>query len=331
MLTLLAVFFCVVVLTYFLSLFAPRFELLAFPGEHRRHHRPTPMVGGISIFIGILFGLVVIDNSHQNILPSMLLLCAVGVLDDRFKLTSWVRIICQGVAAYMMIELTGVRLLSLGSLFSSEVIHLGTWSTPLTIFATIGVINAINMSDGLDGLAGLLTTLILTSILFISPELYNFSSISIAAIFGFLFWNLRIFRDRASVFMGDAGSTILGLIIAYLLIASSQEPFSYIQPVTALWLMALPLFDAVAVLLVRPVQGKSPFSADRIHYHHLIQNRGVNVNNTLLLALAVQCLLMLIGLWMLEYSVSDSNQLLAFLFCFVLYLAVVIVETKQKV
>jgi len=314
--------FCVFFLSAFscwaLSRLAPKLKLLALPGEHRAHEDPTPMVGGLAIYIALTFGLL-LDSGYKSFLPCLFLLCAVGALDDRYALPSVVRFIAQGLAAYLMILLTGVSLLDLGYLFSFDnKVLLGSWSTPMTIFAVIGVINAVNMSVGIDGLAGSLVFLVLTAFLLIGNPNQGLILISLAAIGGFLFWNLRLGRLSAHVFMGDAGSTMLGLLLAYLLIQHSQFTDG-IWPVTALWLLALPLIDAVAVLLVRPLRGASPFTADRIHYHHQLIDRGVSVNGTLAIALVLQGLLIAFGVFLLQMRVADHIQLAIFLSVFVCY------------
>ena len=323
---LLLVFISTAVSAYVLALLAPKIGLVALPGEHRKHQQATPLVGGVAIFVGILVAYVLVDNSQLGLLPSLALLCLVGVIDDRFKLPSWVRFVAQAMAAYLMIKFTGVQLTSLGSLVSENETLLGSWAGPMTVFAVIGVINAINMSDGLDGLAGSLVILVLLAILSFDSKLQGFVLQVIVAILGFLIWNIRIARDYAKLFMGDAGSTVLGMIMAYCLIYLSQAPSSAIQPVTALWLLALPLIDAVAVLLVRPLRGSSPFSADEMHYHHLLRARGFSVNNILALVLIVQTVLIVAGLAMMVGSVKEIYQLCAFLLCFAIYLSILLIS-----
>ena len=316
---LLLIFFAVVASIYVLVKLAPHLGLLAVPGEHRMHREPTPMVGGIAIYLGILLGFVLLDSSFGRILPSLFLLCIVGALDDRYSLPSWARFLAQGVAVYLIILLTGIQLESLGELVSpGHNLLLGKWAVPMTIFAAIGVINAINMSDGLDGLAGSLAVVVLLALLLVGSIFSGLILITLVSLAGFLCWNLRVFRPRATVFMGDAGSTMLGLLIAYLLIIQSQVPGG-IFPVTALWIVALPLIDAVAVLLIRPLRGSSPFSADRIHYHHLLLDRGLSVNATLITILLVQSVLIISGIAMWRYAVPENIQLLGFLMLFGLY------------
>lgn len=302
---------------------AGRLGLLAVPDEHRQHGTPTPMVGGIAIFLGLLAGCLLIDDSYKMLLPSLFLLCAVGAVDDYRGLPFWVRFLAQAIAAYLMVVFTGVELTSLGFLVSDNELRLGQWSIPLTIFAVVGVINAVNMSDGMDGLAGCLILLLITSLLLLGSPDKGLLLISASAMIGFLVLNVRVGRRQAKVFMGDAGSTMLGLLVAYLLINASQNSDS-IAPVTALWLLALPLIDAVGVLIVRPLKGRSSFSADRIHYHHQLLDFGLSVNVALLLALVLQLIFVAIGVASAAANTSQASQFYLFLLVFVLYFLVLI-------
>jgi len=305
---------------WFLIRSASSMSLIAEPGEHRQHSLPTPMVGGLAIYLALFFGLVLIAKQYVLLLPCLLFMCVVGVVDDRYALPSWLRFLAQGLAAYLMIQFTGIQLLSLGFLVGGEQeVLLNRWSMPLTIFATVGVINAINMSDGLDGLAGSMVVLVLISLLILNSSLDRLIWISIAAICGFLFFNLRLFRAQAAAFLGDAGSMMLGLLLATLLIQHSQNPIG-IWPVTALWLLAIPLIDAVAVLLVRPLHGKSPFLADNSHYHHQLLQRGFSVNGVLVITLLSQIIFIAIGITLFQLRVAEHIQLIMFLAVFAVYL-----------
>lgn len=317
----LIIFVATLVLTFGLLKVAPKLQLIAEPGDHRLHQQATPMVGGIAIYLGLMLGLVLVDGSFARLLPSLFIMCAVGLLDDRYKLPSWCRFIAQGLAAYLVIELCNIQLVDLGLLFNSNdrVLLSPYWSIGLTVFACIGVINAINMSDGLDGLAGSLVFIVLLALLFMGHSSVGLILIALGSVAGFLFWNIRLGRDSAAVFMGDAGSTMLGLLIASLLIQYSQAEHG-MYSVTALWLLALPLIDAVAVLIVRPLRGRSPFSADRMHYHHQFLDRGWSVNTVLLVSCLLQLLFISIGILLLHFRVAEHVQLYAFLMLFCAYL-----------
>ena len=305
---------------YLFARWAPEIELMANPGEHRQHLRATPVVGGLAIYAAFLISFLILDQSIVLLLPALFMMCVIGALDDRYILKAWMRFLAQAIAAYLMIEFTGVKLESLGQLlpFNSELV-LGAWSTPITVFATVGVINAINMSDGSDGLAGSLVLLALGYLLLMGSSLDRILLISIAALSGFLIFNLRLWRDQAVIFLGDSGSMMLGILIAFLLIQHSQYPTGF-WPVTALWVLALPLIDAVAVLIARPLRGRSPFAADHSHYHHHLASRGFKPNAVLFIALLIQSFFMLFGWLMFRMRVAESLQLLIFLSCFIMYL-----------
>lgn len=314
---------------WLLSGVAERAGLQAYPGAHRQHQRPTPMVGGLAMFCGLAYFILLFDPQLKALLPSLLLLVFVGAMDDRFHLASGLRLLVQGVAAVLMIHFTGAELMSLGFLFSDQEVLLGRWSSALTVFATIGVINAINMSDGLDGLAGSLVLTILLIVWLIGGQSTSFLFATVLVISAFLSLNLRIGRPNARIFMGDAGSTMLGFLVAYVLIINTQGPYPVLAPTTTLWLVALPLMDAVAVMLIRPVRGQSPFAADRIHYHHLIQARGFGVNQTLCIVLAVQLLLSCIAITAQFSGVNQTTMFYIFMGLFVIYTLVLLLHTRD--
>lgn len=306
---------------FLLSKHAESLGLLAYPGEHRHHLEPTPVVGGIAMFTGLMAAYLVLDNQVlEALLPALLVLCVTGVCDDRYKLPYWSRFIAQAVAALLMIWLTDTHLSSMGSLLSDNEILLGQWALPVTVFAVIGVINALNMSDGLDGLAGSIVLLVVAGIYLAGSDKHGLLAIIAASVSGFLFWNLRIMRPQARLFMGDAGSTMLGLVLAYLLIDVTQGEQPMVAPVTALWFLLLPLFDAVGVLLIRPLKGKSPFEADRMHYHHFLQQKGFTANQSLVVALMLQAIFITGGVLINRLSVPEHIQFYVFMGLFALYL-----------
>jgi UDP-GlcNAc:undecaprenyl-phosphate GlcNAc-1-phosphate transferase len=157
---------------------------------------------------------------------------------------------------------------------------LGLLSIPVTVFVVVGVVNALNMADGVDGLAG--GQALVSLLLFCCFALYagNFAAaerlLAVAgAVIGFLCWNLRRpGLPRAEVFLGDAGSMLLGFIIAWNAVRLSQNPAHPVSPVLGPWTIALPLIDTCSLILRRVKQGRSPFSGDRDHLHHLMLEAG---------------------------------------------------------
>jgi UDP-GlcNAc:undecaprenyl-phosphate GlcNAc-1-phosphate transferase len=210
----------------------------------------------------------------------MALLLAVGLLDDLYDVRWWWRILAQAAAAMVLYYVGGVRVAQIGDALGFPHHHLGPLSLPLTIFATVGVINAINLIDGVDGLAG---TLVLCALaMFCCAALYAGNAelagrvlVLGGAVVGFLAWNFRVpGRARADVFMGNSGSALLGLAIAWVCFRLTQNSGHPVSPVLALWLLPVPVMDCLVLIARRVREGRSPFSAGRDHIHHYLSEAG---------------------------------------------------------
>ena len=187
----------------------------------------------------------------------------------------------QKSAALVMAWVGGVSVQQLSDVVGISDFHLGWWlSLPVTIFVVVGVINALNMADGVDGLAG--GQALVSLLLFAAFALYAGNNASAerlvtaaAAVAGFLLWNMRRpGLPRARVFLGDAGSMVLGFLIAWTAVRLSQNPEHPVSPVLGPWTIALPLIDCVSLILRRLRQRRSPFAGDRDHLHHLLLDAG---------------------------------------------------------
>jgi UDP-GlcNAc:undecaprenyl-phosphate GlcNAc-1-phosphate transferase len=268
------------------------------PRAHKTHKDPTPLVGGLAIYLGIVIAAAFLPEPFAQALPFLLgstLLLVIGAIDDRVGLAPATRFAVQIWAALIMTLWGGVVLRDLGPLFGGSDVELGILAVPFTLFAAIGVINAVNMIDGLDGLAGglvLIALLVLSHAVFASGgngEGHLLLTVA-GAVLAFLLFNFRLpRRKRAIMFMGDGGSLFLGYALAWALISLSQAPHEAIAPVTALWIVAIPLCDTVGAMLRRMLKGQSPFEADRQHVHHVLLAAGFSVPSAvgIMLALAV--------------------------------------------
>ena len=262
----------------FASDMAYRVGLLDYPKYPRKQHQlPTPLVGGIAIYIGLVAAFLASMPSEKELyfLLSGLVLIVIGGLDDRFELGVWSRLLAQLIASLIMTLGADVRIESLGNLLGFGEITLGLWSVPFTVFATAGIVNAINMTDGIDGLAGSLTLVALAGLGMLcwlnGYELPLLLWLTSLAIIPYLVCNLELPGGRGKkVFLGDAGSMLLGFILVWLLIDLSQKPNTVLSPVTALWLVAIPLMDTLTVMARRAGCGLSLFNPDRRHLHHVL-------------------------------------------------------------
>ena len=313
---------------------APRIGLVDRPGGHKHHEQEVPLLGGIGIYLALAGGIGVletIDSEDSHVSTALListgLLFLVGLIDDMRPLSVKLRVIVQVFAALVMIEMGDVSLRNLGAILPGMGdVELGTFATPFTVVATIGVINAINMADGIDGLAGSLGVI---SLLGLTMVLWSAGGgnylflvvLLMGALSGFLVFNLRrIGRPTAQVFLGDAGSTVLGFLFTWILIAKSQGEYRAMQPVTALWILAVPLFDTVAAMVRRLWLRRSPFHPDKTHLHHLLLDAGFSVSAAVFVIVYLQMLLIGIGIMGLYFSVPEWLQLLLFLAFFVGYM-----------
>ena len=263
---------------------AARLNLLDHPDDGRKDHaHPTPVTGGIAILVGCLvgfFGMQASTSTVQAFGAAAVLLVVVGIYDDLYDLRWYWRILAQAVAALLMIYWGGVRVEQIGPTLGLGPMSLGWLSVPFTVFATIGLINAMNMIDGADGLAGslglaALVMLAAASVYAGNAVLAARLSVLCGALAGFLAWNVRLpWRPRARVFLGNAGSALLGLVIAWVAFRLTQNPGHPVNPVLALWLLPIPVMDCLVLIVRRLQEGRSPFSAGRDHIHHFMQDAG---------------------------------------------------------
>lgn len=261
--------------------------LVDHPGGRKRHAAPIPLIGGIAMFVAFTFVALLLWpfplKPYGSLIAGMLLLVVVGVLDDRYEITRSGRFMVQMLAALIMTSWGEVQIVSLGNLVGLGDMHLGQWAIPFTVICTVGLINAVNMTDGFDGLAGGIVMVALLWLGFLAavsgingysvPMLVTLAS----CIVGFLVFNMRNpWRRKASVFMGDAGSLMLGFALAWFAIFVSQAQTVDIPPMTIAWILALPIFDTLTVIFRRLLRGASPFQPARDHIHHILMRARVN-------------------------------------------------------
>ncbi|MGD8108648.1 UDP-N-acetylglucosamine--undecaprenyl-phosphate N-acetylglucosaminephosphotransferase [Pantoea sp. FN0302] len=307
---------------------AKKVGLVDRPNYRKRHQGLIPLVGGISVYAGICFTFVITNYYLPHAI--LYLACAgvlvlVGALDDRFDISVKIRAVVQAAIAIVMMVVGKLYLLSLGYIIGPMELVVGPFGYVLTLFAVWAAINAFNMVDGIDGLLGGLSCVTFGAmgiILFFDGQhsLAMWCFAMIAATLPYILLNLGVFGKRYKVFMGDAGSTLIGFTIIWILLETTQGVTHPITPVTALWLIAIPLMDMVAIMYRRLRKGMSPFSADRQHIHHLIMRAGFTSRQAFVLITLAAALLAAVGV-LGEYLafIPEWVMLLLFLFAFVLY------------
>ncbi|MES3006321.1 MAG: hypothetical protein V4751_00965 [Pseudomonadota bacterium] len=309
---------------------ASRVGLLDIPGGRKQHKAPTPLIGGLAIYVGTLcmsFFTPVVLVHYSAMLAISALVLFVGIFDDARELRVSVRMGAHGFAAWLMAAVAGNQLLSLGNLFAFGPIELGILAIPVTMFATVGVINAVNMTDGIDGLSGGLVVVALFFLGIVAFDaghiaMLQFTTLLICSLLAFLMLNFRLpWKQCALVYLGDAGSTMLGFILTWLIIEATQGADAMMSPVYALWFLAIPLIDTVSLLIKRPLKGQSPFSAGTDHLHHRLLNAGYTREQTVVGLYFAGAFFGSIGLMGYLFNASDAFMFTLFMAIFVVYMA----------
>ena len=303
------------------------------PDERKHHTQPVPLSGGIAMCMAFCLSLpLVLDtpNTYLPLLAGVVLLSLVGVYDDLCQIQPSTRFLFQ-IGAVLIMTLGGdVELRSLGNLLGWGNITLGAMAIPFTLFGVVGVINAFNMMDGLDGLAGGLALIAMGWLLTLNltapvPDSLASDALLVLAmvVAGFLCFNLRHpWRVRASVFMGDSGSTMLGFALGWFLVSLSQDRGSHqavMTPMTAVWILAAPLLDTITVMIRRLGAGQNPFKADRQHLHHLLLHRGYSDGQVTALLLVGALISGAVGMAAYRLHVPEFAQLYSFMALFLVY------------
>ena len=293
---------------------APKLGLLDHPGGRKDHGAAVPLVGGLAMGAVFLACFGIFREAGEVSLwfgaaVGIMLLC--GTLDDHREIGSLPKFGFQIVAAWLLVQFGGATLSHLGDLVSAERLDLGAAAMPFTVFAVVGVMNAINMADGIDGLAG---GLALVAVAWFGAAAWYVGAGSVfwvvcllaGQLIAFLAFNAPLpHRPRARVFMGDAGSYFLGLVLAWLAIRLSMQERAAIAPIAAVWILGIPLADAVALMLRRVLRGRSPFRPDTEHLHHLLQLCGLSKAGAAVVMLAISIAMGAIGLAAERADVPD--------------------------
>ena len=306
-------------------------KLLDTVGKLKRHGADVPMVGGLAIFAGYLVAIsvyAVLFEANAFFLLASALLVATGTIDDRYVLKPLSRLAIQIAIALLAAFGAGLVVETIGAPFSTDMVEISSLSIPFTILIIVGAINAWNMIDGIDGLASILAFISLTCLLVVGGSTVPSMQASLLALLcgiaAFFLFNLPLPRFRRQrTFLGDAGSMFLGLAVVWHSLALSQGTTAVMSPIIALWFVALPVYDVITTTLRRLLKGQSPLAGDRQHLHHLLQDHGLSIRQTLMVMSAMALVGSGIGLFGHFVNVTDGALLVAFASCGVGYFLVV--------
>lgn len=261
-----------------------KYSLYDVPDHRKVHKVPIATLGGVAIWTGMVTALLLwFSFSNQatiiSFMFSLVVLFSLGIMDDLKNLSAKYKLVIEiGLATIMAIA--GTRITTFNGLFGINELPLSAQYT-FTVLAIVGITNAFNLIDGIDGLAGGLgfMSLITLGIFLTLSGDTNMALIAFSlagGLLAFLYYNF----NPARIFMGDTGSLVLGFVVAIMCIRFMQVNNSVVNPIVphapifVLGIVLIPVFDTLRVFSLRMWKGKSPFSPDKTHIHHLLTNAG---------------------------------------------------------
>jgi UDP-GlcNAc:undecaprenyl-phosphate/decaprenyl-phosphate GlcNAc-1-phosphate transferase len=301
-LTLKVLFAALVIARITVSL-AARIGLVDKPDARKQHQGAVPLAGGIACFVTLMFGTFALGIVPYT-LPMLLIATAVfvvGVFDDFRHISASARLLIGFTSGILLATHGNIAITNVGNLLALGSIPLLLLTVPLTALAVAGLSNAYNMIDGIDGLAAGTIALPLLVLYLLALQsghsMGNALLLLLVPLGVFLIFNLGP-NNRAlpKMFLGDAGSVTLGFLVTASLVYFSQGDDALIRPVTALWLVTVPLMDMLATMARRFRHGNHLMKADRSHLHYTLIDRGLGPRQTLSLMMGYAALCAIVGL-----------------------------------
>ena len=324
------IFFLSLLLVNLVKHYAPKLGLVDIPNGRSAHLQHTPTAAGIGFYlaVAIILPLFHFDYMLSNfwIFLAILLVFIVGLLDDYRETSPNTKSIVL-IAGIVLLSFEGMIVNDLGVFFGMH-ITLGWFALLFNIFAIVGFTNALNLIDGLDGLAAVVGIVILGTFFAVGYTNDDFfimllSMAFVSSLLAFLIFNW----NPASIFMGDSGSLTLGFVITILAIKS----LAYLPTVSILFITAIPILDTLVVMIRRKCNGRSMFSADRCHFHHILRHFfAEDTKKTVLFLGVMQTIYSFTGL-QLDKDMDEGYLLILFLLNIVmLYLFLGAMIKRQK-
>ena len=310
-------------LTNFVGLVARSWGFVDKPdGHHKSHKSAVALGGGLAVFLAaaVTFGVEFVFSSplqerlwqQAPYLSGLLLAClwivCVGLYDDYFSMRGIYKLLGQVLAALIVIK-SGL-VIEKFTIFN-QIIELEYLSIPFTVFWLVGAMNSLNLLDGIDGLATTIGIILCGAITVMAIVFSQGAVAVVGAVFcGSLIGFLRFNFPPAKIFLGDAGSMLIGLVVGTLAIGGSFKGTATVALAAPLAIWALPIFDSVTAIARRKLTGRSIYATDRGHLHHRLMSRFGN-NARVLAIVAVCCAVTCAGALLSTLLNNDLAALIA--------------------
>ena len=302
--------------------FAIKYGIVDNPDARKLQRVPVPVLGGVTVFIGILMvtilGLFFLDTKMLTIsVIAMTVMLIIGTIDDVKNLSPAVRFIFEiGIVLYV-IYLGDIKLGDFYGLWGFRIVP-DYLCVPLTVFAAVGIMNAINLIDGVDGYSSGFGAMACTifAIMFYALGNQTMMLIAIAAAGALIpFFMHNVFGRKSKMFIGDGGTLLLGTIMAlFVMTILTTNPSSYVLMLKGVGLipftlavLAVPVFDTLRVMTARIISGLPPFRPDKLHLHHLFIEMGFSHVGTSVILIFADLAVVLV--WFLSYKLGASINL----------------------
>ena len=266
---------------------------LDYPNERKVHKKPMPVMGGLMIYLGFLFGYMLFAPQSTQMLAILIasfIVVITGILDVIKPLRAREKLVGQVVAALIIVFYGKILLNDIS--FFGYYFDFGWLAYPITIVFIVAVMNCINLIDGLDGLADGISMIFFITIGVLAFIMHNLGSLEITIAFimigaclGFLIFNF----NPAKIFMGEIGSMFLGFTIAVVCLLGFKA-VTLTSLVVPMLILAIPILDTLFAILRRIIHHKPIYEADRQHLHHQLLNKKFSQKTTVLIIYAVSIL-----------------------------------------
>ena len=316
-----------IIFVYLSKLVAIHTGIMDVPNKRSAHKKPTPLLGGIGIFLSFLLGYILFGKESTlmlSILIASFLILLLGIFDDIKPIPAKIKFLVHILVACIIVFYGGLKL-DYFDMFSINA-YLGIWSYPITILLIVSIINAINLIDGLDGLCAGISSIYFLTIGIIALILNKLGGLDIMLSFimfgattGFLVHNF----PPAKIFMGDTGSTFLGLMISVIMLLGFKT-VTLTSLIIPMVLLILPIIDTLFAIIRRTIHKRPIGEADKEHIHHQLLKLNKSTRKTVLIMYGINIICASISIF---YALGDNKISISLYALLLIILIILIIKT----